>query len=298
MSLDISLAERRYSGTRCSGYVEGFPSESECKRVKGLQFRKNARYNSINFNKSPSFPGDSGIKPSTLSLDNLPELCEGEIRLPIPTQFRRGALRGDERKSIESALSNLKAIARLTERLDWSALNILDYGCGVKFTQALIQYDIDVQAYVGMDVFKEMIQCLNDRVGRSNFHFYPVPFKNEMYNPVGVELGADAELPGSIKAYDVIVLQSVFTHFNPADFLALLHVLRRYAAADARMLFTCFIDNDLEQDFLDSVPDRPLFKAYYREHYVRHLLEETGWTLLSVNPPDSYMQHQFACEPL
>jgi SAM-dependent methyltransferase len=232
-----------------------------------------------------------------LTLSDLPEFCEGKIRLHIPLEFRRGKLRGNERKSIQSAIANLKAIAALTERPDWSTLNVLDYGCGVKFTQALIQYEIDVQTYVGMDVFAEMIQCLNNRIDRPNFHFYHVPFKNEMYNPNGIQLTPDTELPGSIKAYDLFTLQSVFTHFNPTDFIALLQVLRRYAASDARMLFTCFIDNDMEHDFLDLIPGKPLLKAYYKEHYIRKMLEETSWKPLLLNPPGSQMQHHFVCKP-
>lgn len=68
-----------------------------------------------------------------------------------------------------------------------------------------------------------------------------------------------------ILQYDLMTLESVFTHFNPTDFLATLQILRRYAAPEARMLFMCFIDNDLPQDFVDQVPDRPLLKAYCRE---------------------------------
>lgn len=228
---------------------------------------------------------------------DLPNHCEGEVILHIPAEYRRGQFRGNEIESIDSAVNNIKAIAALTERINWSELNILDYGCGVKFTQALIQYDVDVKAYVGMDVFKEMIQCLNDGVNQSNFHFYDVPFKNEMYNPNGIVLTAESKLPGSIKAFDLITLQSVFTHFNPVDFKAMLYVLRRYAACDARMLFTCFIDNEMKCDFLDSIPGRPLLKAYYKEHYIREILEETRWKPLSLNPPNAHMQHHFICEP-
>jgi SAM-dependent methyltransferase len=198
----------------------------------------------------------------SLTINDLPDSCDEEIRLHIPVEFRRGGFKGNEKKSIESAIQNLKAIAALTERTDWSTLNILDYGCGVKFTQTIIQYEIDIQAYVGMDVFKEMIQYLKDKVDWPGLQFHHVPFKNEMYNPNGIKLTADAELPGTIRSYDLITLQSVFTHFNPPDFLALLQVLRRYAANNARLFFTCFIDNDMEHDFLDLIPERPLFQAY------------------------------------
>lgn len=231
------------------------------------------------------------------SLSEIPESCEGEIRLHVPPEFRRGALRRDERRSIASAVENMEAIAVLTERTDWSNLTVLDYGCGVKFAQALIQYEVDVKKFVGMDVFKALIQYLSERVNLPNFEFIHVPFKNEMYNPKGTELTAEAELPGSITTYDLITLQSVFTHFNPADFLAMLHVLRRNAAQDARMLFTCFIDNDMEHDFVDSVPGKPLLRAYYKERYVREMLEKSSWKPILMKPPSSQMQHQFVCEP-
>ncbi len=231
------------------------------------------------------------------SLENIPDLCEGEIQVPVPIEYRRGALKGQERKSIESAVENIKRIATLTGRTDWSKLNILDFGCGVKFTQALVQHDIEVLAYVGMDVFKEMIQYLNDNISRQNFHFYSVPFRNEMYNKAGKELMANSELPGNIKTYDLIILQSVFTHFNPTDFLALLLLLRKYAASDARMLFTCFINNDMEDDFLDSDPENPLFIAYYKERFIRDMLEKSNWKVVSLNPPSFQMMYQFVCEP-
>ena len=86
-----------------------------------------------------------------------------------------------------------------------------------------------------MDVFAEMIQCLNERVDKPNFHFYHVPFRNEMYNPNGVQLTADAELP--------------------------------------------------------------VLKAYYKEHYIRKILEETALKPLLLNPPGYQMQHHFVCKP-
>jgi SAM-dependent methyltransferase len=176
-------------------------------------------------------------------------------------------------------------------------LNVLDFGCGVKFTQALIQYGIEVKAFVGMDVHSGLITCLSERVARPNFRFYTVPFQNAMYNKTGVPLTADSELPGEVKAYDLITLQSVFTHFAPADFLALLHVLRRYAANDARMLFTCFIDNEMESDFLDKIPDKPLLNAFYKERFIREMLAESGWRVLSLHPPGNWMMDHFVCAP-
>lgn len=63
------------------------------------------------------------------------------------------------------------------------------------------------------------------------------------------------------------------------------------------MFFTCFIDNDMDRDFLDLVPEHPLLMAYYKERYIRGMLKETGWKPLLLRPPGSQMQHQFVCEP-
>ena len=231
------------------------------------------------------------------TINDLPDGCDEEIRLPVPLKYRRGFLRKDERKSISSAIENLKQIAYLIGRDDWSDQNVLDFGCGVKFTQALIQYKVDIKNYVGMDVFKKQIKYLSKKVGHPNFVYYDVPFKNEKYNPKGVKMVASANLPGLINTYDIIILQSVFTHFNPDDFLALLHILRRYAAVDSRMFFTCFIDNAMDKEFFDFVPNRPMQRAYYKEQTIRDMLIASRWKLLLLNPPSAKMMYQIVCEP-
>ncbi|MGH8477636.1 MAG: class I SAM-dependent methyltransferase [Methylococcales bacterium] len=233
----------------------------------------------------------------SLMISELPDTCVGEICLRIPAKFRRGVYRADERKSIESAIHNLKVIADLTRVKDWSTKTILDFGCGVKFTQALVQYNVGVGTYVGMDVHEGLINCLNERVNRPNFCFYPVPFQNDMYNPKGIRLQANSKLPGLFEYYDLITLQSVFTHFEPADFQALLHVLRPYAASESRMLFSCAVDNDMDGDFLDSVPGQRLMKAFYKESFIRSMLKEANWIPLSFHPPNKYMRYHFVCKP-
>ena len=232
------------------------------------------------------------------SIDELPVGLEGEVKLPIPAQFRRGLLRDYERWSIESAVANLKGIARRTGLNDWSGLKILDYGCGVKFTQALLQFDVDFECYVGMDVYAELIDFLAAGVKDPRFQFHAVNFYNQMYNRKGVPMTVDSVLPGEVKQYDLITLQSVFTHFTPDDVLTMLHVLRAHAAKDARMLFTCFIDNDMEESFSDSVPDQPLMKAVYKEQSLREMLAASSWGVESLNPPSYMMQDHFVCKPI
>jgi hypothetical protein len=51
-------------------------------------------------------------------------------------------------------------------------------------------------------------------------------------------------------------------------------------------------------DFQDLKPDRPLDWALYSERYARELVEGTGWEVLSLEPPNEYIQHHFTCRPI
>lgn len=231
------------------------------------------------------------------SIHRLPDEVTGPIRLSIPFEFRRGVLKGDERKSIASALAFFKETARRTGWDDWQRLTVLDYGCGVKFTQALLQYDVPVRRYVGMDNDAALIDHLKARVDSPSFSFFYVPFYNEMYPTGDVPMTADAQLPGEWDAYDLITLQSVFTHLQPADFAALAEILRRYVAPDGRMVFTCRIDDGLAGDFLDAVPGKPSFKVLYREHRVRQMLVDAGWQVLSLDRSSFSKLDFVVCRP-
>ena len=230
-------------------------------------------------------------------LEEHPQLNEERIIINVPLKFRRGHLRDDPVKSIHSAVVNLNRIAVLTGYSDWSNLHVLDYGCGVKFSQALLQYCVKVGSYTGLDVYTKMIEFLQGAILKDNFHYYSVPFRNEMYNRNGQNLTEHSSLPGLIRSFDLITLQSVFTHFCPSDFLSLLHVLRRYSSDKCRLFFTCFINDQMEEDFFDSDPQKPLLIAQYKESFIRTMLRQSNWDVISVNPPGHQMVHQFVCSP-
>lgn len=231
-------------------------------------------------------------------ISEISNCCEEDIVLKVPLKFRRGVHRKNERKSIESAVENIKKIARLIEKDDWSEQTVLDFGCGVKFTQAIVQYGIDIHRYVGMDVSKGMIRYLTRKTNHSNLVFYHVPFHNDKYNQKGKQLTRDSVLPGEIQRYDIMILQSVFTHFNPSDIFSLLSVLKRYSWNKTTLFFTCIINNEMEQDFMDMVPGRPMQQAHYKEAFIRKILDDTGWNTVSFSMPSNQMRHQFVCRPV
>lgn len=79
-----------------------------------------------------------------------------------PPHLRRGAGKAFEDSSIDS---DRHILTYMTEALGHETLadaRVLDMGCGTKFTQAILGYDIPIGEYIGVDVFREMIQFLSE----------------------------------------------------------------------------------------------------------------------------------------
>jgi SAM-dependent methyltransferase len=237
--------------------------------------------------------------------------------LRVPSTFRRGQ-RKDEDESIASAVGAIEHMCADLGLADLGSSDVLDVGCGVKFTQALLNHDAPVQRYVGVDVYREMIEFLQATVDDPRFEYYAMDIYNERYNRGGAALTATTEFPIAGRTFDVICLFSVFTHLAPDDYRAMLQVLRRYAAPDGRLFFTLYIDAVTEgghglmdafartsgadfvgaiETFKDLDPERPLLWAVYAEDYARELIAGTGWDIVALRPPDPYMQHHFICAP-
>lgn len=221
------------------------------------------------------------------------------IKFPVPERYRRGHLRADEGASVQTARINLEYIRECSGLPGYEGVSILDFGCGVKFTQGLIQDAIPFAHYTGMDVFKPMISWLQKHVKDPRFRYELVPFHNAMYNKLGEPMHPDSALPCGDRQFDLITLQSVFTHFAPEDFQTLLIILRRYCKPDGRMFFTCFTDNEQAEPFVDAVPGHPLLQAMYHESFVRDMIAKAGWSVQFFSPtrPDCWVADHFVCVP-
>ena len=253
-------------------------------------------------------------------------------QLEVPRKFKRGVKRGED-ESNRSALWLIHHMCKHVGVDDLGATEVLDVGCGVRFTQALLNNSLPIKRYVGVDVYREMIDFLKDQVPDPRFEYIHVNAHNERYNPDGEQLTEDTRLPVGSQHFDLICLFSVFTHLAPHDYRIMLKLLRRQARPDARLFYTLYINeltngghgfidslarrNDGAQSqlperiagrldlsgtrrapaFVDFSPSRPLLGAVYSEPYARELIEGTGWEVLSVLPPDVYIQHHIVCRP-
>jgi ubiquinone/menaquinone biosynthesis C-methylase UbiE len=124
---------------------------------------------------------------------------------------------------------------------------ILDIGCGVGRTaRALTGYLSDEGEYEGFDVSKEAIEwCRQEITSRySNFHFDVVDISNTAYNPTGGQSASAYRFPYPAEHFDVIVLQSLFTHMLPEGMENYLSECQRVLKESGSCLISYFIVNE------------------------------------------------------
>lgn len=158
--------------------------------------------------------------------------------------------------------------------------DILDIGCGVRFTQTLINHSIPFSSYTGVEVDSTIVDFLQENVESKDqrFRFVHCDIYNGLYNTNGkIVLPLLDRLP--VKGnYDVIWLFSVFTHLNIEDAKAMLRLLRKEIKPSGHLLFSVFIDQELD-GFEDRLPETPLVNAYYGLKTMNDLIEGNGWRI-------------------
>jgi SAM-dependent methyltransferase len=198
-------------------------------------------------------------------------------KLKIPPEFNRNSSTVTSLMSPEQSGSLL--LERMRRRLGletYSDKKVLDFGCGVRFTQAIINTDLPFGQYVGVDVYREMIEFLQSRVRDSRFKFVFLNAHHPLYNPGGITLSPDAQLPIETKDFDVVCMFSVLTHQYPNDSRSILSILRRHVAAVGHLFFTCFLDDSIPA-FEDRSDDRNGGRCFYNPAYLMELVESCGW---------------------
>lgn len=217
--------------------------------------------------------------------------------LIIPDELHRNApdVQASGPENTGSILMNL-VVERLGLR-DLSESDVLDVGCGVRFTQAIINRDIQIKSYTGVDVHRPLIEYLQREVDDSRFSFAHWDAQNTRYNPSGVKITPESFLPVE-DTFDIIWLFSVFTHLEPSDANALLAILRRHVRPSGALFFSAFLDDTIDS-FEDRLPDYPLSHPCYAERYLRELVVANGWRVSSVSPPspEHFIQHYLVCHP-
>jgi 2-polyprenyl-3-methyl-5-hydroxy-6-metoxy-1,4-benzoquinol methylase len=220
-----------------------------------------------------------------------------DVELDVPIQFRKGLLFRDQNASVASAVSMIGRIITELGVADLSDTAILDIGCGVKFTQAFYGRKIPVKRYHGVDVGFAMIKFLKDNVADERFSYKYIKVYNARYHRRGGEpLSADIDIGAKKQVFDLVCLFSVFTHLDPADYQAMLRLARKYISFDGTFIFTTFIDDSIDGDFIDKNPELPMHMAVYRENIVRKFAVEASWSIRNLFQFGKG-QHWVICKP-
>jgi SAM-dependent methyltransferase len=252
--------------------------------------------------------------------------------LVVPPELHRNAI-GDPVAVVDAAVEMIDHMAHDIGVADLGDLDVLDVGCGIRFTQAFLDRGVPCKRYVGVDTFKPVIDFLDANVADPRFEYIHIDAHNERYNPTGQPLSTLTipEIEG--RRFDLICLFSVFTHLAPHDYVAMLQLLRRFVKPDGRLFYTLFVNERTETglgykdrlfaamisstdpavkerfaqaaraghnvpDFRDADPRQPMLVALYSRAYALQLIEGTGWNVVRVELPNAHMQHHVVCSPV
>ncbi|TIW62736.1 MAG: class I SAM-dependent methyltransferase [Mesorhizobium sp.] len=172
---------------------------------------------------------------------------------------------------------------------------LLDFGCGVRFSQAILNRGIPIRSYTGIDCFAEMIDFLRAAVRDPRFSYVFLDAHHPSYNPQGRPLSGQTSLPLPLQAFDILSLFSVITHQNPADAASILTMLRRYTAVGGHLFFTCFLDEEIAE-YEDRSPENDGGRCFYNPDFLAHLVEGCGWRVVKRAPSEGpLIGHSFVC---
>src|SRR5688572_18206555 len=135
----------------------------------------------------------------------------------------------------------LQMLARRLGRSNLAGLSILDVGCGVRFTQTIINRSIPIGSYTGIEVSLPIVLWLQEHVERADprFKFVHWDVENPYYNQAGSArtMQSFSKLPVE-GMFDVITGFSLFTHLSGADAAQMLRLMRKAVRPDGYLFFS------------------------------------------------------------
>jgi len=203
----------------------------------------------------------------------------------VPERFNRNS--PDVQQLAPPADTGLWLIEYMCERIGISSLDgldVLDLGCGVRFADAIVNRDILLKSYVGIEVEKEIVDFLTENCPDKRLSFVHFDARHPIYNRGGASLLGDAELPINHKKFDVACLFSVITHQIPEDTRSLLSILRRHVRDDGRLFFSATLQAG-DFGYREMFPETPTANSVYTPELLTTIVEASGWRILSVEGP-------------
>jgi SAM-dependent methyltransferase len=219
--------------------------------------------------------------------------------LLVPERFNRNS------STVTSLMPPEQAGIWLLERMrqhigfeSYADKKLLDFGCGVRFSQAIINSQFAIGHYCGVDNFRPLIEFLQDQVRDRRFEYGFLNAYHPLYNEHGKVLSTETALPVADRDFDIISMFSVITHQNPSDSTCIFTALRRHISADGHLFFTCFLDQSIAT-FEDRSPERNGGRCFYNPSFLTELVELCGWRQVRSAPSEGpLIANSFVYKPV
>jgi SAM-dependent methyltransferase len=204
--------------------------------------------------------------------------------LVVPEKFNRN--NPAVRAMGPPAETGLRLLEYMCQRIGISSLaglDVLDFGCGSRFADAIVTRNVALKSYVGIDVYKEMIDFLAEHAKDPRLEFFHINAQNLAYNKEGVPLSADTVLPIGDRKFDIVCMYSVITHQIPDDAAVIFRLLRKQVKNDGRLFFSAAIEAG-DFGYRERFPENPTGLSVYSIDLITQLIEAAGWRMLSFAP--------------
>jgi SAM-dependent methyltransferase len=187
----------------------------------------------------------------------------------------------DDNRYANSAIELVEALSKYTTI--GSQTRILDFGSGQgRLATGLFLTKSRFASYVGIDTNKGSIEWCKRWISGKRFRtqFIHLPGKNERYNPNATELLA---LPSDIGQFDIIFLNSVFSHMMPADVKFYLKEFSIALREGGLVFMTAHIDEHVQNveenpiDYLGRESVGALHRVRYEKEYFTQMVRDAGF---------------------
>ncbi len=220
--------------------------------------------------------------------------------ISVPAQLQR-----NDPEIVQAGIENggealLQLVARRLGRTDLSGIDFLDVGCGVRFTQTIINRHVPIGSYTGVEVYRPIIDWLKEHVEREDdrFTFVHWDAHNPRYNS-----GRSARRMESFTTlpvegtFDVIAGFSLFTHLAPGDTEQMMRLMRKAVRPGGHLFFSALCQDQTVETYKEAKPDRPGAEVHYGRSYLETIIAATGWELVSCEAPSFFIVDSFLCRP-
>lgn len=186
----------------------------------------------------------------------------------------------------------------LRRRLGWSSFadkTLLDFGCGVRFSQTIHNLNLDFGLYVGVDVNREAIEWLTENVNDTRFKYVHLDAKNTFYNRSGKsDLSDDILQRIGVPECDAVCMFSVITHQSPVEARQTFAQVRRVTRSGGQLYFTTFCSDDVDK-YVEIEPRAPGQKSAYHPAFLMEMVEAAGWKVKAIHAKSQLQQIPFVC---